>query len=1571
MSKRPLRKLLSLILAVAMVVSLLPAFIAFAAEDITVAVTVEKFTVDGEFIVEPMLLTLPAGSTAAQAGLAALDAHYPDYPNPYGYGGTPSGGEFYLSRVYDPTYSGGSIPAFLAEMDEGGTSGWMITVANYFIDTGAGDRQLADGEVVRWQYSCEGLGADIGGGFGGDDVTETADKDALIYRIAEIKAADMIAEHYGAYVDALAVLKVIDAPQDDVDAALAALMTAIGEPPVVTPDPETEPEPEVPLTDYKTMLDGALARIIATVTNPKVGITNGEWAVLALARAEVATSDWAEIYYASIADFIASDYSGKQIIDEANKTIIFDSSKYTENSRVIIALNALGVDARDVYGYDLVAPLSNKQATNPLRNQASAQGVNGSAYALIALDSGNYETADKTVRGAYLTDMLARQLSGGGWTMFGAAAPDLTSMVIQALSPYYNMGQSAYDALDIEQAPTYADLVAAVDKAVAVLSARQEANGAYGSTSSEYLVQTVLGLSMIGIDVDTDPRFIKNDVSLLAAMNLFRDEATGGFENIMGRGVSAMSTEQAAYALVGYDRFKNNAPALYDFSDVVPLIVPETPVETYTLTVRATTASSGTAANVQIKLYEDNDGVLGKEYTVTEEPTGTRPKVHTFEVPAGTYAVRGTNLLLPVGEDTARQVDIGGVSFEVDSDTSVTLYATAFLNSQKLASEGGRGLVAGTDFTMDLAYANGRSIVKGAVPIKSASVAGAQGYGVLAFGTGEIAVTFTPLGATADEYAKTTLNTVPFSVVEYANLQMTAAPKLSTLTVPTGATVQVFTQTKNYVLAPVTPYSVTDNGNGTTAYRYTAFSATPIYRVSMPGKVTVAGYAIPATVTFSDKLPSDTTTTGAQVNRDNAGVLLNINEDNHLALNVGDDFKLRSFRAPWQVINGDTTNIMIEPDFHYTIISGDDVISITPDDTIVNWAQITALKSGTAVVEVTYDALDVINGTGSTFYGATDPQRKGTFVVTVGETSANVDITVEGKAIDSEFDTFYMLGDRATYAIDAQGATLTAWNPDVSGSEQTITDGKIVLYAGSNIVKAETASGVTYKILRAVTVTPVFTNVTRAGDTPAIGDTVKLHFDGIAIPMPKMSGIYNPGFGGTLKLYMDGTTQPTRGVQYTFPADNNVTFVLTEGVTTIGGGYIQGTSMGDEPGNHRNITDDGRTANMSAGQVSFTFGFLPQIDLTQYFDGLVPTSGFTVALAADKTAASAGEEITVDIVVTGGDFGGFNVAVEYDTTKLTLVSATDLDGQNGAATGNKVAFLRNGDAVAVEEAGNTIATLVFAVKSDFYGDATAQIKLVSGASVVVYAPDEAAAPKQAKIQDGTVTLALSNSATFDITLPSGATDITGVVDGKATHGMDVAFKLAATDGYTLTVTYKVGNAQAETLTPIDGVYTIAGAAVTGEIVVTATKTLNGTVELPSDGAFDGSPNGSKVIKFRPETIADGVTYLFDGNAMYWSAKFGAYMYIADSALTAQEILAKITSVTGGAGNETLGYKGEIDQNAGVSVQDAQIVYALYTGGYPQLGALSVKARLEADVNGDGAVDMLDVRMVQAIILGIA
>ena len=251
-------------------------------------------------------------------------------------------------------------------------------------------------------------------------------------------------------------------------------------------------------------------------------------------------------YYQNVVDFVKANINDKEQLHR---------TKSTENSRVILALTAAGYDVTDVAGHNLLMGLTDM-------TYIPKQGVNGPIWALIAFDSRNYEipvnpnATEQATREKLIAYILNKQLADGGWALSGQTAdPDMTGMAIQALAPYYK---------------TNAAVKAAVDRALACLSEKQMANGGFGSIDgvcAESCAQVVVALTALGLDPETDPRFVKNGVSVLDAMCLFALE-DGGFAHIPNDGVNGMATEQSQYALAAYFRFREGKTALFTMTDV-------------------------------------------------------------------------------------------------------------------------------------------------------------------------------------------------------------------------------------------------------------------------------------------------------------------------------------------------------------------------------------------------------------------------------------------------------------------------------------------------------------------------------------------------------------------------------------------------------------------------------------------------------------------------------------------------------------------------------------------------------------------------------------------------------------------------------------------------------------------------------------------------------------------------------------------------------------------------------------------------------------------------------------------
>ena len=328
-------------------------------------------------------------------------------------------------------------------------------------------------------------------------------------------------------------------------AAMVMLLTACGAkaeqpqeestPPAIQQEALLEEDPLSPLEETAALLQNA-------TPSPTVNSVGGEWLILGLARSDLGVDPaYYEQYYKNVEDYL-TQCGG-----------VLHERKYSEYSRVILALTAIGKDPTNVAGYDLTKPLSNF-------DQTCFQGINGPMFALIALDSGSYEmpTAEEGMtqasRESYIDLLLEKQLANGGWCLTGdQMEADMTAMALQALSNHQDRE----------------DVAAAVERGVEALAQAMNDDGSFATndgTSCESAAQVIVALSELGISLN-DSRFVKGGKNLMDRLMDYR-MADGGFCHLLGEETNQMATEQAFYAMVAAQRLEEGKPALYDMNDV-------------------------------------------------------------------------------------------------------------------------------------------------------------------------------------------------------------------------------------------------------------------------------------------------------------------------------------------------------------------------------------------------------------------------------------------------------------------------------------------------------------------------------------------------------------------------------------------------------------------------------------------------------------------------------------------------------------------------------------------------------------------------------------------------------------------------------------------------------------------------------------------------------------------------------------------------------------------------------------------------------------------------------------------
>lgn len=239
-----------------------------------------------------------------------------------------------------------------------------------------------------------------------------------------------------------------------------------------------------------------------------------EWLAVCLGSGVLeAPQGWLEEYRENMAEHTA------------NCGGVLSQRQSTEYALAVLAVTAAGGNARDVGGWDLTLPLLDYDLV-------TAQGLNGPAYALLALDCAGYPGE---VREQYVQYLLSRQLDDGGFAFQGERADtDMTAIVLQALAPYQEQEEVAQ----------------AVEEALARLTSLQGEDGnwqSWGNVNAESCAQVILALCALDIPLD-DPRFVKNGTGPLETLLSYQLE-DGSFSHLPGGESDATATRQALEAL--------------------------------------------------------------------------------------------------------------------------------------------------------------------------------------------------------------------------------------------------------------------------------------------------------------------------------------------------------------------------------------------------------------------------------------------------------------------------------------------------------------------------------------------------------------------------------------------------------------------------------------------------------------------------------------------------------------------------------------------------------------------------------------------------------------------------------------------------------------------------------------------------------------------------------------------------------------------------------------------------------------------------------------------------------------
>ena len=228
-------------------------------------------------------------------------------------------------------------------------------------------------------------------------------------------------------------------------------------------------------------------------------------------------------------DFTAYEMALLRYLEENNVSSASSRQKYA------LILSAVG--STDSY------------ISSVLNDSVGKQGVMSLVYGLHLLNNG-YRCEEYTAE-AVAQKLLLLQHEDGGWSFMGQYGDvDVTAMALQSLAPYYDAEISVKEA---------------VDAALSFLSLKQLENGdytSYGVANSESASQVIVALSALGIDCETDERFIKNGITLIDVLAKYR-LSDGSFSHEEGGASNDTATMQVFYAMVSYLRMSQGRAPLY------------------------------------------------------------------------------------------------------------------------------------------------------------------------------------------------------------------------------------------------------------------------------------------------------------------------------------------------------------------------------------------------------------------------------------------------------------------------------------------------------------------------------------------------------------------------------------------------------------------------------------------------------------------------------------------------------------------------------------------------------------------------------------------------------------------------------------------------------------------------------------------------------------------------------------------------------------------------------------------------------------------------------------------------
>ena len=573
------------------------------------------------------------------------------------------------------------------------------------------------------------------------------------------------------------------------------------------------------------------------------------------------------------------------------------------------------------------------------------------------------------------------------------------------------------------------------------------------------------------------------------------------------------------------------------------------------------------------------------------------------------------------------------------------------------------------------------------------------------------------VGATVPGYGSSVGAGEFFDIRPEAQLKLATLETASqvTYTVPSDATFNLYRQLNNFNTRAVEPIiDWKDNGDGTKSATYeikratqSSMAGTDLYtwRLSDATHVTRAGFykqgdikeeTYSFTLSFDDGLNPNNT---QRISHDRSGLGTGAAPRDEADIQVGLDptgykvldgtSRLRAYRF-WELISSDVANVIVEPDFHWDVISGDVTFTtVNGGNGGNNWADVTP-GTQDSVIATWYDSIDVNpqdHASTCGLFPATSPERVAVSVVAGTGTkhgTAEADVRynpIEGNGSarpyewDYSFDTWFYSSEDTNptlnftvtgtgkvaveYAFvtanESMQAAMTKYST-ASGSNGSYTvplsafsglgNGK----GGTVIIRMTDDTGVSYRLVRVAKVTPTLENVTHPGEPFTPGDTVRVTFNGLYRGINKVAGTFNPTALSVTYTTPEGNLRLATAKQYERMDTAVLEFTIPRAVT-----------FEDGADSMNYVLSDGHiSGNMYSASNPFNFMYtMTDMGMPTNFAALLLRTLSSHLMDISIPVQKQGYDVRVNVVDKDGK------AVENAVITLTNSDGTELTPVNG------------------------------------------------------------------------------------------------------------------------------------------------------------------------------------------------------------------------------------------------------------------------------------------------------------------